>query len=102
MLYKHLSFEGEKKWEEYPDYPKDSVFEVAGCGFGCVITKTTVFLDLLLNGKALFAPERGFGEDISFCIRARELGHKIWCDSSIKCGHIGQLTIDESVYEAQR
>lgn len=29
------------------------------------------------------------GEDMSFCLRARELGHQIWCDPRVNLGHIG-------------
>ena len=34
----------------------------------------------------------GFGEDMAFCIRAKELGYPLWCDSSIQAGHIGFTT----------
>lgn len=90
------------EWEDYLDYPKNEVFEVAGMGFGCVMMKTEVLLDLALNYKAWFQPIKNCGEDMSFCYRAKELGHKIYCDSSIKCGHMGHLMIDESVWETMK
>ena len=31
------------------------------------------------------------GEDISFCWRLRKLGIDIWCDPSVRPGHIGEL-----------
>jgi hypothetical protein len=37
----------------------------------------------------------GFGEDISFCLRVKELGKKMYCDSSVKMGHVGQFVYDE-------
>ena len=37
----------------------------------------------------------GFGEDLSFCIRAQELGRKIYCDSRIKMGHVGLRVFEE-------
>lgn len=29
------------------------------------------------------------GEDVNFCIRARKMGLEVWCDPTIKIGHIG-------------
>lgn len=86
--------------ENYDNYPKNQTFEVEGIGFGCVITRTKVLMDMLLNEHTWFDPLGGYGEDLSFCIRARKLGYKVYCDSTIKCGHIGHLMVDESVYEA--
>lgn len=42
-----------------------------------------------------FIAVNGFsqGEDISFCHKAREQGFKVWCDTSIKIGHIRQIII---------
>lgn len=87
------------KWENYDDYPKDSLFEIAGCGFGCLCMKTEILYDLALNYQDFFTPYKASGEDISFCFRARELDHKIYCDSTIKCAHTGYTNIDESVWE---
>ena len=42
-----------------------------------------------------FAPMIGFGEDLSFCLRVKDLGKKIWCDSRVKVGHIGYKTYGE-------
>ena len=89
-------------FEHYDDYPPDSLFEVAGCGFGCIMTRTSVLEDMLLNYQDWFLPICSVGEDLSFCLRARELGYKIYCDSSIKCGHVGQLVVDEDVFRSTR
>ena len=86
--------------ENYNDYPRDSVFEVEGCGFGCVMTSVAMIEDVLLNYQTWFEPKNNLGEDLAFCARARELGYKIFCDSTIKCGHIGQVIVDEKVYES--
>ena len=45
-----------------------------------------------------FSPILGFGEDMSFCYRVSMLGMKMWCDSSIKLGHIGFTEITEDTY----
>ena len=87
----------------YMDYPQNSVFEIAGAGFGCCLTS----LDLITRlakayGTSPFTPMPSLSEDFSFCWRVREIGEKMWCDSSIKLGHIGTLTYDENLYLSQR
>ncbi|MBR2389560.1 MAG: hypothetical protein IKA94_02050 [Mogibacterium sp.] len=54
------------------DYPKDQLVEIEGMGFG---------------------------EDLSFCGRVIDSGRKIYCDTSIKCGHIAQSLVNEETYE---
>ena len=44
----------------------------------------------------------GFGEDLSFCGRASEVGAELWCDSTIKMGHVGLGTITEDIYLSQK
>ena len=84
--------------ESFTDYPRDDVFEVAACGFGAVMM-TTELLRRVRDAYGLpFSPAFGFGEDLSFCMRVRELGVKIWCDSSIKLGHVGLSVFDEEMF----
>ena len=90
----------ENEIEGYEDYPRDSVFEVDACGFAGVLVKTKVFEDVLNKYGSVFIPIPGFGEDISFCLRARNLGYKIYCDSRIKMGHISMSVVDENTYQA--
>ena len=86
----------------YKDYPKDSLFEVAGAGFAGVMTSTKLLHDVADAGKFPFSPMLGWGEDFSFCLRARALGYRLWCDSRIKIGHIGQSIVDEAAWGAQK
>lgn len=85
--------------EEYDDYPENSVFEIDACGFGGVLMKTKVVEDVIAHEGHTFAPITGYGEDISFCIRAKRAGYKIWCDSRIKMGHITKSVVDESTWK---
>lgn len=101
VIFKDLNV-NDAEWEGYEDYPEDDLFEVAGCGFGCCYTSKAVLLDVLLNYQTWFTPMERAGEDVAFCIRARETGHQIWCDPSIKCGHVGTQMFDESVFKASR
>lgn len=77
--------------EVYADYPKDQIFEVAAFGFGCVMMSMEAACKVTGEfGLMPFMPTAGFGEDLSFCMRARKAGIKLWCDSRVRCGHIGQ------------
>ena len=95
-----LSEEGymEAKADPFDDYERDSLFEVAGCGFGAVMMTTQLLQEVRDRFRLPFFPVGGFGEDFAFCLRVRELGHTIWCDSSIKLGHVGSTIIDEELY----
>ena len=81
------------------DYPKDSLFSVAGAGFGCVMTSVVLLKKLVEKFGAPFTPMMGLGEDLAFCYRAKKVGAKLYCDSRVKCGHIGTVTINESFYD---
>lgn len=102
VLFEELAFDqatGEghsKDLTELPDTKEP--FEVAGAGMGCCIIHKNVLLDVMLNYQTWFNPLDNFGEDLAFDLRARELGHKIWCDPTISCGHIGQLIINEEIW----
>lgn len=66
------------------------LFEIGGAGFGCVMTSATMLKKLVERYGAPFTPMMGLGEDLAFCWRAKQTGFKMYCDSRIKCGHIGQ------------
>lgn len=89
--------------EIYLDYPEQSIFEIAACGFGCVMMNMAAVRKIVDQfGKMLFMPVAGFGEDLSFCIRARNTGVRIWCDSRVKLGHVGEMVFNEEYYRGQR
>lgn len=100
VLFSKLDFDGNvKKWEGYDNYPNET-FEVEGIGFGCVMMKTSVLVDMACEFVNWFEPMDGFGEDLAFCRRAKKLGYRIWCDPTIKCGHVGHTIITEDFYKA--
>ena len=86
-------------FEEYSSIP-ESLFEVAACGFGCVLMKTDVFFDVQGKFGQMFAPIGNNGEDVAFCWRARECGYKVWCDPSVVCGHVGYSVVDDQFFHA--
>lgn len=91
-----------KHVRNYEDYPRDSLFQVQGCGFGCVLTSTRLLKDVWDNFGPAFSPMPWCGEDLAFSWRARKLGYEIWCDSRISCGHIGTYVYTEDYHNAVR
>ncbi len=84
------------KHKEYP-------FEVFGVGFGFVAVKSGVFevtprpwfeteFQKITNedGREMFIP---WGEDYSWCIKAKNAGYKIYLDPSIRVGHHKKIRI---------
>lgn len=102
VLMEKLEISDDKcEWSDCIDYPQD-IFEVAGCGFGCVLVPTKVLLEVFTEYGNMFSPINGVGEDLSFCWRARKLGYKIVCDPSIQCGHVGHYVVDRNFYNAYK
>ena len=78
----------------------DGLFEVEAIGFGCVLMTTSVLLDVIAKFRDAFSPIGRVGEDLSFCIRARECGYKIYADSSIQLGHCSHSIVTKEFFEA--
>jgi GT2 family glycosyltransferase len=87
----------ENSTEFYYDYPK-GLIEIAGTGMACCLIKRCV-LDM---PKPWFYPSPLLGEDLAFCLRARENGHSVWCDTTLICGHATTIVIDERYYDAYK
>ena len=75
--------------ERMEGYPLNEPFRVKGCGFAGVMLQVDVLRRITDIFGAPFSPLPGFGEDLSFCLRAAELGIEIWCDPRIRFGHVG-------------
>ena len=88
-LFKNMDLNNLERFEEYPT----NTFEVDGCGFGCVLITVDILRDVQTTYGTCFTPEKSYGEDLSFCRRAKWLGHKIYAEPSAVLGHIGHITI---------
>ncbi len=100
VLYDKLDIDPTKgaTWTETTRIP-DDLFEVEGCGFGCVLMPTSALMDVTAKFGSMFDPILGTGEDLSFCWRARQCGYKIVCDPRIELGHVGHHLISRSLWE---
>ena len=84
----------------YEDYPEDCLFECAAFGFGMVMMSVKGLKRIVERyGRLLFCPLTGFGEDLSFCLRAKSAGERLFCDSRAEVGHVGQYTFDSKMFK---
>lgn len=88
-LFKNIDVNRLERFEEYPSEP----FEVAGCGFAGVLIETSILRDVQTKNGTCFLPLKMYGEDLAFCLRAKELGHRIYAEPSAVMGHVGHITI---------
>lgn len=82
----------------YYEYPQNELFLCEGIGFGAVLMTTDIVKKVQEKYGLPFSPILGFGEDLSFCMRARAVGGEIMCDSRIKVGHVGLKSYSEEDY----
>lgn len=69
--------------------------EVAGIGFGCVLTSTKLLKKIgypQFEYKSTFDFKDTISEDVDFCVKANKSGFSIFADTSIRCDHIGSHT----------
>ena len=94
-----INEEGVAIWDQIEEVPDKGLFEVAGCGFGCVLMKTDIAMDVFKKFGRLFSPIGEVGEDLSFCWRARECGYKLMCDPDIPLGHVAHTMVTKDFYK---
>lgn len=68
-------------------------FRVDGCGFACVLTETQLLKDVMLKFGTTFQPTDYYGEDLAFCWRVKQIGREIWCDPTVRPGHIAHVPV---------
>ena len=90
-VFHSLTFDREQNFQD-SEIPK-TTFQVAGCGFACVLISTEILRQVQLTYKTCFLPMGDLGEDLAFCKRAGELGYTIWAEPSVQLGHIGHNAV---------
>jgi cellulose synthase/poly-beta-1,6-N-acetylglucosamine synthase-like glycosyltransferase len=66
--------------------PRAKLIEVDAVGTGVMLIKRKVFDEI---GRPYFYYEQNRSEDIMFCQKCREHGIRVYVDTTLKCGHIG-------------
>lgn len=100
VIYKSITFDGTAGASvTYRTYPRESLFEVAGCGLGACMMDVSMLARFIETGAQYpFEPLPNLGEDLSFCMRLNGVS-KIHCDSQIRVPHIGLYEYRELDYE---
>lgn len=70
-----------------------SPFRVDGCGFACVLTTTELLMAVMQKYGNCFNPTDYYGEDLAFCWRVKNIGREIWCEPTVKPGHIAHVPV---------
>lgn len=104
-VYRKIGQRGET--EAFAEHETDvfrDYFEIAGCGMAFCLIKVSVLKELFKTSRSCFEPLPGLGEDLSFCLRATQRGFKIYCDGTLKIGHIGKriASIDDYRKELEK
>lgn len=68
-------------------------FRVDGCGFACVLTSVELLQAVALKFGTTFQPTDYYGEDLAFCWRVGRLGREIWCEPTVRPGHIAHVPV---------
>ncbi|MBO7363754.1 MAG: hypothetical protein J6U26_00250 [Lachnospiraceae bacterium] len=68
-------------------------FRVDGCGFACVLTTVELLQAVALKFGTTFQPTDYYGEDLAFCWRVGQIGREIWCEPTVRPGHIAHVPV---------
>ena len=67
---------------------QDGLQEVEGCGLAFCLIKVDALKDIREKNTNLFHPYAGYGEDLSFSIKARRAKYSLWCEPKVQVGHL--------------
>lgn len=88
-IYKSIKKNNIEKVTEFGTKP----FRVDGCGFACVMTTVELLQAVALKFGTTFQPTDYYGEDLAFCWRVGQIGREIWCDPTVRPGHIAHIPV---------
>jgi len=78
-----------------PDPPADTLLRVDGAGTGCLLIHRSALERIAASSDwpgqwfdHVYLSRHPLGEDLSFCVRARQAGLPIWVDTGIPIGHV--------------
>ena len=78
-----------KKVREFKTEP----FRVNGCGFATVLTTVELLKAVYEKYGTWFRPTEKHSEDLAFCERVNGIGREIWCEPTVRPGHIAHIPV---------
>lgn len=93
--------EADNKFQNITEWEENELLEVDAIGAASLLVRTEVFQKM--NTNKWFEMNYAYGngvisEDFAFCLRARNLGYKIYCDTSCTNSHLGQLNVTQDTW----
>lgn len=82
---------------EVPMEWSQGLLPIEGSGLACVLIRREAFEKLQ---KPYFFPMENMGEDLSFCLRLKNAGVPMYCDTRIQAGHLATIEIMESHFRS--
>ena len=73
-------------------------FLVDGCGFATVLTTTELLKAVWNKFDTCFRPTEKYGEDLAFCDRVKQIGREIWCEPTVRQGHLAIVPVYPGEY----
>jgi len=92
------------KYERIENFEDGDLIEVDATGTGCLMFDMRIFREMPSPWFKFSYTEDGrpVGEDFGFCSDLRKIGEKIFVDTSIKCGHLSTMEVNEGTYNFYR
>lgn len=70
----------------------EGLLEIEGAGLACALIKRSAFEKIK---EPYFFPYPNIGEDLTFCLKLKEAGVKMYCDTTLQFGHLGFFEVFE-------
>lgn len=88
-------------YQTVAEWEPGELVEVDATGTGCLMFETSIFRKMPMPWFRFRTSEDGsvVGEDIGLCSDLRAAGYKIYVDTSIPCGHLSQMVINEGTWK---
>lgn len=90
----------EDRFENVTEWTDGDLVEVDAIGAASLLVETDVFKKMQSPWFQMNYPFKSgvVSEDFAFCLKAKEKGYKIWCDTSCTNNHIGVLNVNKDVW----
>lgn len=91
-------------YQTYNPMPGETMKKVSSIGTGCMLIKRKVFEGRKwpwFYYKPYPSEEKFATEDVAFCDDSRQLGFEVWCDFTLKCGHVGHMLVTPFMQDGQ-
>jgi hypothetical protein len=99
-----------RRFELVKDYPDNTLTRVAATGAACLLIRRDALIDIWRKNSEKAHPwfeettngEIQYGEDVTFCMRAREAGHEVYVHTGMEVGHMKTMPLHSGLYKILR